>query len=92
MGSLRSILVRVGQRLAPSPTCVARILGRRNWIKPEYGDLDYHRSRYTRTGKLRMEAIADDQRQARRTDSGRDDSDDDDGGQESDILQEVDDG
>jgi len=67
MGEFRSILVRIGQRLAPDPVRLARAFG---WLglDPEYGNLDYHQNRYTPTGKVRMEALAADQRRARRAD------------------------
>jgi hypothetical protein len=66
--NFRKALTRIGQRLAPDPARLAQAFG---WIGigPEYGDLDYHRSRYTPTGKLRMEALTADQRRPRQADS-----------------------
>jgi hypothetical protein len=67
MDSPQSIPVRIGQRLAPDPVRLARAFG---WLglDPEYGNLEYHRSRYTPTGKVRMKALAADQRRARQAD------------------------
>jgi hypothetical protein len=68
MGSLRSILLHIGQRLAPDPVRLVQAFG---WlgVDPEYGNLDYHRSRYTPTGKARIETLAADQRRPRQSDS-----------------------
>jgi hypothetical protein len=62
--NLRKALTRIGQRLAPDPVRLVQAFG---WIglNPEYGNLEYHRSRYTPTGKVRMKALAADQRRAR---------------------------
>lgn len=93
MDSSQSIPVRIGQRLAPDPVRVVRVFGWVGLVRPEYGNLDYHRSRYTPTGKVRMEALAADQRQASQTDSGQDDdSRRDNGRKDNEAVQEVRDG
>lgn len=69
MDSPRVLLIRIGQRLTPDPVRVVRAFGWVGLVRPEYGNRDYHRSRYTPTGKLRMEALGADQRRARQADS-----------------------